>query len=204
MTFDLTPEQQILVATARNTASLPSKAADAVLIIEERAAADPAEAARFGFEGAGGTSTTTTALLPGLSGSEAALASIPETNRVLARLIAAAVALGVGRAAIDHAVAALKKLEIKPGPETAVPHWALADGATDVAAARLLTYSAAQSFDRGDQSSDLITRALEFASNAALRAVDAAIRVEGVGGYTKNGLLERLSRDARTLQVILR
>jgi alkylation response protein AidB-like acyl-CoA dehydrogenase len=192
------------VATARTTASLPSKAADAVLIIEERAAADPAEAARFGFEGAGGTSTTTTALLPGLSGSEAALASIPETNRVLARLIAAAVALGVGRAAIDHAVAALKKLEIKPGPETAVPHWALADGATDVAAARLLTYSAAQSFDRGDQSSDLITRALEFASNAALRAVDAAIRVEGVGGYTKNGLLERLSRDARTLQVILR
>jgi hypothetical protein len=204
MTFDLTPEQKILVATARNTASLPSKAADAVLIIEERAAADPAEAARFGFEGAGGTSTTTTALLPGLSGSEAALASIPETNRVLARLIAAAVALGVGRAAIHHAVAALKKLEIKPGPETAVPHWALADGATDVAAARLLTYSAAQSFDRGDQSSDLITRALEFASNAALRAVDAAIRVEGVGGYTKNGLLERLSRDARTLQVILR
>jgi alkylation response protein AidB-like acyl-CoA dehydrogenase len=74
----------------------------------------------------------------------------------------------------------------------------------DVAAARLLTYSAAQSFDRGDQSSDLITRALEFASNAALRAVDAAIRVEGVGGYTKNGLLERLSRDARTLQVIRR
>jgi hypothetical protein len=204
MTFHLTPAQNILVATARNTASLPSKAADAVLFIEERAAADPAEAARFGFEGAGGTSTTTTALLPGLSGSEAALASIPETNRVLARLIAAAVALGVGRAAIDHAVAALKKLEIKPGPETAVPHWALADGATDVAAARLLTYSAAQSFDRGDQSSDLITRALEFASNAALRAVDAAIRVEGVGGYTKNGLLDRLSRDARTLQVILR
>jgi acyl-CoA dehydrogenase-like protein len=194
MTFDLTPEQKILVATARNVAALPSSAADAVLVIEERAAADPAAAAKFGFEGAGGRSHTTAALLPGLEGSEAALASIPDTNRVLARLIAAAVALGVGRAAI----------EIKPGPETPVPHWALADGATGVAAARLLTYSAAQSFDRGDRSSDLITRALEFASNAALRAVDAAIRVEGVGGYTKNGLLERLSRDARTLQVILR
>jgi hypothetical protein len=204
MTFDLTPEQKILVSTARNAAALPSKAADAVLVVEERASADPAEAARFGFQGVGGRSNITAALLPGLEGSEAALASIPESNRLLARLIAAAVALGVGRAAINHAVAALKKLEIKPGPETAVPHWALADGATDVEAARLLTYSAAQSFDRGEQSGDLITRALEFASQAAMRAVDAAIRVEGSGGYTKNGLLERLSRDARTLQVILR
>lgn len=204
MTFDLTPDQKILVATAGTLASLPSKAADAVLVLEQRATADPAGAARFGFEGAGGRSTSTAAMLPGLEGSEAAMTSIPEANRVLARLFAAAVALGVGRAAIAHTVAALKKLEIKPGPDTAVPHWALADGATDVEAARLLTYSAAQSFDRGEQASALISRALEFASNAALRAVDAAIRVEGVGGYTKNGLLERLSRDARTLQVILR
>lgn len=204
MTFDLTPEQKTLVATARHTPSLPSKAADAVLVIEERAASDPAEAARFGFEGIGGRSHTTAAMLPGLEGSEAALASIPESNRLLARLIAAAVALGVGRAAIDHTVAALRKLELKPDATTTVPHWAMADGATEVAGARLLTYSAAQSFDRGEQAADLISRALEFASHAALRAVDAAIRVEGVGGYTKNGLLERLSRDARTLQVILR
>lgn len=204
MTFDLTPDQKILIATARNINALPPKAADAVLVVEERATTDPAGAARFGFEGVGGRSNSTAAMLPGLEGSEAAMTSIPEDNRVLARLIAAAVALGVGRAAIAHALAALKKLEIKPGPETAVPHWSLADGATDVEAARLLTYSAAQSFDRGEQASDLISRALDFASHAALRAVDAAIRVEGVGGYTKNGLLERLSRDARTLQVILR
>ena len=204
MTFDLTPDQKILIATAKTVATLPPKAADAVLVIEERAAADPAAAARFGFEGVGGRSSSTAAMLPGLEGSEAAMTSVPEDNRVLARLIAAAVALGVGRAAIAHTVAALKKLEIKPGPETTVPHWALADGATDVEAARLLTYSAAQSFDRGEPATDLIGRALDFASNAAMRAVDAAIRVEGVAGYTKNGLLERLSRDARTLQVILR
>jgi len=204
MTFDFTPEQKTLIATARNIVSLPARAADAVLVVEERASVDPAAAAKFGFEGVGGRSNVTAEMLPGLQGSEAALSSIPEGNRILARLIAAAVALGVGRAAIAHTIAALKKLEIKPGPETTVPHWAFADGATDVEAARLLTYSAAQSFDRGEQSSDLITRALEFASQAAMRAVDAAIRVEGVSGYTKNGLLERLSRDARTLQVILR
>lgn len=204
MTFDLTPAQKTLISTARNAASLPPMAADAVLVVEERATVDPAEAARFGFEGVGGRSSTTAALLPGLQGSEAALASIPEGNRILARLIAAAVALGVGRAAIEHAVAAMKKLEIKPGPETTVPHWALADGATDVQAARLLTYSAAQSFDRGEQTTDLVGRALDFASHAAQRAVDAAIRVEGMAGYSRNGLLERLARDARTLQVILR
>ncbi|MBY0494481.1 MAG: hypothetical protein K2Y23_09705 [Cyanobacteria bacterium] len=204
MTFDFTAEQKLLISTAKNVAALPQKAADAVLVIEERASANPAEAARFGFEGVGGRSNATAAMLPGLEGSESALASIPEDNRILARLIAAAVALGVGRAAINHAVAAMKKLEVKPGPETTVPHWALADGATDVQAARLLTYSAAQSFDRGEQTTDLIARALEFASHAAQRAVDAAIRVEGTAGYTRNGLLERLSRDARTLQVILR
>src|SRR5262245_20786572 len=135
MTFDLTPEQKTLVATARNAASLPTKAADAVLVIEARASVDPAAAAKFGFEGVGGRSNVTAEMLPGLQGSEAALSSIPEGNRILARLIAAAVALGVGRAAIAHTIAALKKLEIKPGPETTVPHWAFADGATDVEAA---------------------------------------------------------------------
>jgi alkylation response protein AidB-like acyl-CoA dehydrogenase len=98
----------------------------------------------------------------------------------------------------------MKKRDLKPGPDTTVPHWTLSDGATEVQAARLLTYSAAQSLDRDGQPGDLIARALEFASHAATRAVDAAIRVEGISGFTKGGLLERLSRDARTLQVILR
>ncbi|HEX6163596.1 MAG TPA: acyl-CoA dehydrogenase family protein [Vicinamibacterales bacterium] len=204
MTFDFTPEQKTLIATARNAAALPEKATDAVLVIEERASANPAEAARFGFEGVGGRSNTTAALTPGLEGSEAALSSIPESNRLRAKLIAAAIALGVGRAAVAHAVASMKKSDVKPGPDTTVPHWALADGATEVEAARMLTYSAAQSLDRGDRADDLITRALEYASKAAQRAVDAAIRVEGASGYLKGGLLERLSRDARTLQVILR
>ena len=204
MTFDFTPEQQALIATARNIASLPARALDAVLVLEERASADPAGAARFGFEGVGGRSNTTAQLMPGLEGSEAALASVPESNRLRARLLAAAVALGVGRAAVTHAVASMKKSGVKPGPETTTPHWAIADGATDVEAARMLTYSAAQSLDRGDAADDLITRAFHYASQAAQRAVDAAIRLEGTSGYTKGGLLERLSRDARTLQVILR
>src|SRR5687767_2726645 len=204
MTFDLTPEQQKLVAGAAAVKSLPAQAIDAVLVVEELASKEPARGARLGFEGVGGKSNTTVALMPGLEGSEAAIASIPESNRIRARLIAAAVALGVGRAAIEHTIATMKKLGVKADPDQTAPHWALADGATEVAAARMLTYSAAQMLDRGENAEDAITRAQVFAANAAGQAVDAAIRVLGVVGYAKGSLLDRLSRDARTLQVILR
>ena len=204
MTFDLTPEQQTLVAAAKSTKSLPAQAIDAVLVVEEIAASDASRGARLGFEGVGGRSHTTAALMPGLEGSESALASIPDTNKIRARLIAAAVALGVGRAAIEHTVASMKKLGLKADPDQTAPHWALADGATEIAAARMLTYSAAQMLDRGEDADDAVTRAHVFAANAAQRAVDAAIRVVGAVGFAKGSLLDRLSRDARTLQVILR
>ena len=204
MTFDLTPEQQALVSAAASLTTLPTQAIDAVLVVEEVATSDPARGARLGFEGVGGKSSVTAALMPGLEGSEAALASIPEGSRIRARLLAAAVALGVGRAAIQHTLASMKKTGVKPGPDETVPHWAFADGATEVAAARVLTYSAAQMLDRGENAEDAIARAQAFAANAAQLAVDAAIRVVGAAGFAKGSLLERLARDARTLQVILR
>jgi alkylation response protein AidB-like acyl-CoA dehydrogenase len=177
---------------------------DAVLVVEELSTSEPARGARFGFEGVGGKSNTTAALMPGLEGSEAAIASIPDSNRIRAKLIAAAVALGVGRAAIEYALEAMRKSGVKPGPDETAPHWTVADGATDVAAARLLTYGAAQMLDRGEDADDAITRAFNFAANAAERAVASAIRVVGTAGFTRGGVLDRLSRDARTLQVILR
>lgn len=204
MTFDLTPEQQSLVTNASTATTIPAPAIDAVLVVEQIASSDPSRGARLGFEGIGGRSNVTAEMLPGLEGSEAALASIPEANKLRARLVAAAVALGVGRAAIEHAIATMKKLGVKADPDQTVPHWALADGATEVAAARVLTYGAAQMLDRGENADDAVTRAQAFAADAAQLAVDAAIRVVGAAGYGKGSLLDRLSRDARTLQVILR
>ena len=96
MTFDLTPAQQALIANAAAAEALPAQAMDAVLVVEELATKDPARGARLGFEGVGGKSSTTAAMMPGLEGSESALASIPEGSRIRARLLAAAVALGVG------------------------------------------------------------------------------------------------------------
>ena len=158
--------------------TLPREALEAVLVVEEqsRTSADEAEAHAF----------------------------LRDPSPARARLLAAASAVGIGRAAIEHAVAFMKSNNVKAGPDTTVPHWTVADGATEVEAARLLTYSAAQSLDRGGQADGPIARALEFAVGAAQRAVDAAISVEGIAGYAKGGLLDRLSRDARTLQVILR
>jgi Acyl-CoA dehydrogenase, C-terminal domain len=204
MTFDLTPEQQALALNAASIKTLPAQAVDAVLVVEQLATSDPARSAKFGFEGVGGTADSNAAVMPGLEGSESALASIPESNRVRARLIAAAVALGVGRAAIEHTIATMKKLGVKADPDQTAPHWALADGATEVAAARMLTYHAAQMLDRGENADDAIARAHVFAANAAQRAVDAAIRVVGAMGFAKGSLLDRLARDAQTLQVILR
>lgn len=183
---------------------------NATLVIEELAAVSAGLAAHVGLQSATGSPDRKTVIpqaLPGLRSAELQVAAIEigsDEMRAKGKLAAAAVALGVGRAAVKHAVAALKKDGLKPGPETAAPHWTLADGATEVEAARMLTYSAAQTMDRGTRADDLIARALDYASKAAQRAVDAAIRVEGTSGYLKGGLLERLSRDARTLQVILR
>jgi hypothetical protein len=178
MTFDFTPDQQALIAQATTLTALPANALDAVLVTEERARTESVSDVPFGFEG--------------------------EANPIRARLIAAAAALGIGRAAVAHALSFMKAQNVKAGPDTTVPHWAFADGATEVEAARLLTYSAAQAVDRGEQAETLVSRVLDFAARAAQQAVDAAIRVEGAAGYTKGGLLERLARDARTLQVILK
>lgn len=182
----------------------------ALVVIEELAAVSAGLAAHVGFDSAIGSSERKAVIphaLAGLRGSETQLAAVEvgsEEARAKGRLAAAAVALGVGRAAVARATASMKKREVRPGPDTTVPHWVLADGATEVEAARLLTYAAAQSLDRLQRQDDVIARTLELASQAAGGAVEAAIRVEGGSGYVKGGVLERLSRDARTLQVILR
>lgn len=185
-------------------------AVNAAIVIEELASVSAGLGAHIGFSSAVDGQPQTTVMphaLAGLRSSEMPLARVEvagELAKAKGRLVAAAVALGIGRAAIAHAIRSMKKAGVKPGPDETVPHWTFADGATDVAAARLLTYNAAQLLDRKESAEGALGRAHLFAANAAQRAVDAAIRVEGVSGYKMGGLLERLSRDARTLQLILR
>ena len=215
MTFDLTPEQQSLVDRVRAAVAagpslkslqvlLQREALSTTLVVEEVSIVDAGLGAQLGFEALAGGAPGPVLASPGLLGSEEALAAVGEAHRVRACLVAAAAALGVGRAAVAHAVAAMKAAGVRPGPDEKAPHWVLADGATEVEAARMLTYLAAQAVDRNDgEAGTLVARAKAFAAKAAEQAVDAAIRIEGPGGYVRGGRLERLTRDARTLSVIL-
>jgi hypothetical protein len=114
-----------------------------------------------------------------------------------ARLALAAVALGVGRAAMEAALADLRAAPTNPsGVEK--PQWLVADVATDLDAARLLTYKAAATMADAD-----IALARLLASAAAQRAVDAAVRIAGASALVAGSPLERLSRDVRVLSVLL-
>jgi alkylation response protein AidB-like acyl-CoA dehydrogenase len=181
----------------------------ATLVIEELASASAGLAASLGFGSAAGLGeggTVTPPSLAGLRGAEFDLAGVLRaTGSTMrrARLVCCAVALGVGRAAVAHGVAAMKRTNIRPGGDEKVPHWALADAAAELDAARLLTLNAAQMMERDEASERMIDLAKTLSATAAEKAVEAAIRIEGVDGYARAGLLERLTRDARTLTVIL-
>jgi hypothetical protein len=202
------------ISTSLKTQSLTGvfkdSAVNAAIVLEELASVSAGLGAHVGFSAAldgHDANTVVPMTLAGLRSSETLLARAEVAGAAVkakARLAAAAVAIGVGRAAIAHAIASMKKAAVKPGPDEYAPHWTFADGATEVAAARVLAYDAAQKLDRKEDAEAAVTRAHIFAANAAAKAVDAAIKVEGPWGYAKGGLLERLSRDARTLQVILR
>ena len=72
----------------------------------------------------------------------------------------------------------------------------IADGATDLDAARLLVHRAA-----GDLPA--ASMALSFATSAARRATDDAIQLHGGYGYTREYPVERFWRDAKYCQIAL-
>ena len=77
----------------------------------------------------------------------------------------------------------------------------LADVATELSAARLLTFTAAETYDRGGDVSVLGAMAKLYASEAAHHAVDVAVQVHGGAGYCKPNIAERLYRDQRILEI---
>ncbi len=76
----------------------------------------------------------------------------------------------------------------------------LADSVTELWAARLITYEAAQAHDRGDELSSLHARcsiAKLYASEAANRIVDRAVQIFGGRGYMRENAAERFFRELR-------
>ena len=114
------------------------------------------------------------------------------------RIQVAARAVGVGQAALDDALAYAQQRETfgKPIWQHQSVGNLLADMATKVRAARLMTLDAADRLDAGERADMEAGMAKLFASEAAMQVALDAIRVHGGYGYSQEYDVERYFRDA--------
>ena len=119
------------------------------------------------------------------------------------RIGIAAQALGIAQAAYDVARAYAQEREQfgrRIGDFQAI-QWKLADMATEIDAARLLTYRAAWLKQEGRPHTAEGAKAKLFASEMARRQTAEAIQVLGGYGYTKEFPVERYYRDAKVTEI---
>jgi alkylation response protein AidB-like acyl-CoA dehydrogenase len=119
------------------------------------------------------------------------------------RVVIAAQALGIGEAALAEAIAHAKSREQfgQPIGNYEAIQWMLADTATELDAARLLTLKAAAAKDRRDNCAFEASMAKLAASEAAHRAADKAMQVLASAGYRRGSVVERLFRDVRATEI---
>ncbi|GAA2645471.1 acyl-CoA dehydrogenase family protein [Nonomuraea recticatena] len=116
----------------------------------------------------------------------------------LGRVNIAARAVGVSQCAFDAALAYAGQREAfgRPIGDFQAIQLKLADMATEIQAARLMTYWAASRSARAEAA-----MAKYFASEVALRVTMEAMRVHGGYGYSQEFVLERLYRDAPLMAI---
>jgi butyryl-CoA dehydrogenase len=119
------------------------------------------------------------------------------------RVAIAAQALGIGQAALDEAIAYAKQREQfgQPIANYQAIQWMLADMATELAAARMLTLKAAQAKDTQEKSTVEASMAKLAASEAAHKAADKAMQILASAGYRRGSVVERLFRDVRATEI---
>jgi acyl-CoA dehydrogenase len=78
----------------------------------------------------------------------------------------------------------------------------LADMATEVEAARLITWHSAWAFDNGQKSKNLLSAMCKlYASDVAMRVTTDAVQVMAGEGYSTDFLVEKMMRDAKLCQI---
>ena len=115
----------------------------------------------------------------------------------------AAGAVGVARAAFEHAVAYSKE-RVQFGQPIAMNqgvNFLVADMATEIEAARLLVWQAAWLLDQGKRATLESSYAKRFAADTAMKVTTDAVQIFGGYGYTKEYPVEKLMRDAKLLQI---
>jgi butyryl-CoA dehydrogenase len=119
------------------------------------------------------------------------------------RVAIAAQALGIGEAALDEALAYAKQREVfgQPIANYQAIQWMLADMATELDAARMLTLKAAAARGQGASTMAEASMAKLAASEAAHKAADKALQILASAGYRHGSTAERLFRDVRATEI---
>jgi acyl-CoA dehydrogenase len=115
----------------------------------------------------------------------------------------AAMATGIARAAMEFAIEYSKE-RVQFGVPIAMHQaiqFLIADMATDVEAARLLTWKSAVMLDQGQRNTLVSSHAKRFAGDAAMKVTTDAVQVYGGYGFIKDYPVEKLMRDAKIMQL---
>jgi alkylation response protein AidB-like acyl-CoA dehydrogenase len=119
------------------------------------------------------------------------------------RILVAAQALGIAQGAYNRALAYVKQRE-QFGRKIAqfqVTQHKLADMATKIELARLITYKAAWNYDQGRIDPKLTSMAKMYAARTAVEVADEAIQLLGGYGYMTEYEVERCYRDAKITEI---
>ena len=119
------------------------------------------------------------------------------------RIGIAAQSVGILQAALDESIRYSKE-RVQFGTPIASHQaiaWMIADMATDLSAARFLTYHAAWLKDQKKPFSKEASMAKLSASEAAMKHTVKAVQIHGGYGYCKGAKVERLMRDAKITEI---
>ncbi|MBM3318966.1 MAG: acyl-CoA dehydrogenase family protein [Candidatus Eisenbacteria bacterium] len=115
----------------------------------------------------------------------------------------AAGAVGVGRAAMEHAIRYARERQafgVAIHRHQAIA-FMIADMAKDLDAARLLVWRAAALYDQGKKNSYEAACAKAFAADTTMRVCVDAVQIFGGYGFNKEYPVEKLMRDAKIFQI---
>ncbi|WP_288251469.1 acyl-CoA dehydrogenase family protein [uncultured Hydrogenophaga sp.] len=121
----------------------------------------------------------------------------------VARAHTAARAIGLARGALEDSLTyAQERVQFKrPIAEFQAIRFKLAQMATDIEAARQLTYHVCSQIDQGDRCDREAAMAKLFASEMAERVTSEGLQIHGGAGYTTHFAAERYWRDARLTKI---
>ena len=115
----------------------------------------------------------------------------------------AAGAVGVARAAFEHAVEYARE-RVQFGQPIAINqgvNFLVADMAAEIEAARLLVWQAAWLLDQGRRATLQSSYAKRFAADTAMKVTTDAVQIFGGYGYMREYPVEKLMRDAKLFQI---